>query len=406
MERLTQAQRTMVHLYRFRHYDLDAIGDLPFDMTQDGIGEALNISRSYASLILGRMSREGLLRSNRAMVITGNGRVPRKVYTLSEQGLRACEKVMHEKDAETLVPRTINHCSTSDFDRLDPDDMDALGALMLIRAPVHFSQTPKGRNQPLLPVDPNGFVCIRSGIRKLDRGRADADTLRRWHSLAADWCADNGADMEERLEHLEGSGRRTEAAKLVMGNRYDIMDRPRSETVAVLDRLSASMDDPMLSAVASFAYLRLGRTGKARRSLDRMDGSDDCLKGAILAEILLAEGRSGNALELALDVYRGDTFTALALGKCMAVNGRHSEAVVYLRKSRQCMAETGCLFRLDEALRWEGESRLALGETDAAAKLLDAASCATRDDKTSWMLRTRARSILSENDVGLKGVHV
>ena len=406
MERLTQAQRTMVHLYRFRHYDLDAIGDLPFDMTQDGIGEALNISRSYASLILGRMGREGLLRSNRAMVITGSGRAPRKVYALSELGLRTCEKVMLEKDAEALVPRTINHCSTSDFDSLDPEDMDTLGALMVIRAPVHFSQTPKGRDQPLLPVDPNGFVCIRPGTRKLYRDRADMDTLRRWHSLAADWCADNGVGMEERLEHLEGSGRRTEAAKLAFGKRYDIMDRPRSETVAVIDRLSASMGDPMLSAVASFAYLRLGRTGKARSSLDGMGDSDDCLKGAILAEIMLAEGRVSNALEMALDAYRGDTFTALALGKCMAANGRHSEALVYLRKSRQCMYETGCLFRLDEALRWEGESRLALGETDAAAKLLDAASCAAKDDKTSWMLRTRARSILSEDDVGLQGVHV
>lgn len=396
----------MIHLYRYRHFDIEALGDMPYDMTQDGIGEALNISRSYASLILGRMNRDGLLRSGRAMVITGSGRAPRKVYTLSDLGLRICERLLQERDAEVLVPRTINRCCTSDFDNLNAEDRDMLGAIMVIHAPVHFSQIPKGRDHPLLPVDAGGFVCIRPSTRKLYRDRADAETLRRWHSIAADWCADNGVGIDERLEHLEGSGRRTEAVKLAMVNCYTIMDRPNNETVSAIDRLATYAADPMLSAVAAFAFLRLGRTGKARRSLDRMAGSDDCLKGAILSEIMLVEGKTSNALDQALDVYRGDVPTALALGKCMAVNGRHPEAVVYLRKSRQSMSETGCLFRLDEALRWEGESYLAMGDTDIAARLLEAASCATRDDKTSWMLRTRARSIQSQDGVGLQGVHV
>ena len=124
-----------------------------------------------------------------------------------------------------------------------------------------------------------------------------------------------------------------------------------------------------------------------------------------MAEILLCEGRPAEALEKALDVYRGDVPTALALGKCMATNGRHSEAVVYLRRCRNCMTETGCLFRLEEVLRWEGESYLALGRRDLAAKLLGAASCATRDDRASMALRDRARSV-SEDGVGPEGVHV
>ena len=138
----------MIHLYRYRHFDIEALGDMPYDMTQDGIGEALNISRSYASLILGRMNRDGLLRSGRAMVITGSGRAPRKVYTLSDLGLRICERLLQERDAEVLVPRTINRCCTSDFDNLNAEDRDMLGAIMVIHAPVHFSQIPKGASGP------------------------------------------------------------------------------------------------------------------------------------------------------------------------------------------------------------------------------------------------------------------
>ena len=101
----------MIHLYRYRHFDIEALGDMPYDMTQDGIGEALNISRSYASLILGRMNRDGLLRSGRAMVITGSGRAPRKVYTLSDLGLRICERLLQERDAEAACAEEDTGCS-------------------------------------------------------------------------------------------------------------------------------------------------------------------------------------------------------------------------------------------------------------------------------------------------------
>lgn len=408
MEHLTQAQRTMLHLYRYRHYNIDGFGDAPFDLTQDGIGEALGISRSYASLILGRMQREGMVRSTRTIVMNRTGRVHRQVYILTPKGVERCEMFIGERDADVLLPKTLNQCRTSDFDSLPKEDRDVLGCLILLRTPVHFTQTPKLRDQPLLPIDAAGMVCIRPDIRRVYRGRADGDTLRRWHSMAADWCADNGAPVDERIEHLADAGRHLEAAKLAMSNRYALMDGPTPETAAALDRLAVAADEPMLSAISAFCYLRLGRMSKARKAIARMGRSDDadpCIKGAVMAEILLNEGRPAEALDKALDVYRGDVPTALALGKCMAVNGRHEEAVIYLRKCRNCMTETGCLFRLDEALRWEGESYLALGRNDMAAKLLDAASCATRDDQTSWLLRTRARAI-SEDGVGPEGVHI
>lgn len=405
MEHLTQAQRVMLHLYRYRYYDMDGFDDAPFDVTQDGISEALGISRSYSSLILGRMRRDGIVTSSRSMVINKTGRVSRQVYALTESGLRRCDSLIGERDADVLLPRTLNHCRTTDFDRLAEEDRDVLGSLILIRTPVHFSQTPKGRNQPLLPIDASGMVFIRADTRRTFRDRADPETLRRWHSLAADWCADNMAPVDERIEHLTDAGRNTEALKLTLGNRYHIMDNPRHETAAALDRLAASTGDRGLSAIAAFCYMRLGRMSKARRSLSRLGQSDPCLRGALMAEILLCEGRPAEALEKALDVYRGDVPTALALGKCMATNGRHSEAVVYLRRCRNCMTETGCLFRLEEVLRWEGESYLALGRRDLAAKLLGAASCATRDDRASMALRDRARSV-SEDGVGPDGVHV
>ena len=184
------------------------------------------------------------------------------------------------------------------------------------------------------------------------------------------------------------------------------MDSPDPGTVDALDLISRNpgMDD--LAEVAAFSYLRLGMLDKARSAAGRISDDSVCLKGAMMAEILLAEGRRSAALERALDVYCADVRTALVLGKCMAANGRHAEAVVYLRKARRCMTESGCLFRLDEALRWEAESYLSLGNPELALHLLEAAYCSAKDPGVTEMLRTRVDVVSSEDGVGLQGVHI
>ena len=406
MKELTQAERTMMHLYRYRFFNMDAEKVAPYELTQDGIGEALGISRSYASLIVSRMDKEDLLRMGRMTVADDSGRNLRKIYLLNKKGEERCRTLIEGRDPDDILPRNINHCRTDCFDALGQADRDLLGALMLIDSPVHFRQLPGGRSIPLLPVDPNGLVSIRKKTRKLYIDRADAETLRRWHSIAADWCTDNGVGIDERILHLVESKRLREAAKLVMSNRYSIMDAPVPGTVDAIDRLSLSLGTDELTAVTAFAYLRLGMVARSRQVAERMRVADACLKGALMSEILLAEGRKGDALERALDVYCADVSTAMALGKCMAANGRHAEAVVYLRKARRCMTESGCLFRLDEALQWEAESYLSLGNVDLASHLMEAAYCSAKNPGLSEALRNRADVVASEDGVGLQGVHI
>lgn len=406
MKELTQAERTMMHLYRYRFFNMDLEKTAPFELTQDGIGEALGISRSYASLIVSRMDRDGLLRTGRAPISEDQNRAPRKIYMLSLRGEERCKELIGGRDPDDVLPQNINHCRTDHFDNLPGDYRDLLGALMLIGVPVHHMQVPGGRDVPLLPVDPSGYVSIRKKTKELYIRRADAETLRRWHSVAADWCADNGAPLDERVAHLAEAQRLREAAKLAMSNRYTIMDSPSPTTVAHIHRISRVLEMDDLAYVAAFSYLRMGMVEKGRRVAETIGDTDPCVKGSLMAEVLLAEGRLGDALDRALDVYRADTETAMALGKCMAANGRHAEAVVYLRKARRCMNESGCLFRLDEALRWESESYLSMGERDLAVRLMEAACCAAKDENTRKALRNRFEVVSSEDGVRPQGVHV
>ena len=57
MRNITQAERVLIHLYSYRHLDESERHGVPFDITQDGVGESVGISRSHASLILGKMER-------------------------------------------------------------------------------------------------------------------------------------------------------------------------------------------------------------------------------------------------------------------------------------------------------------------------------------------------------------
>ena len=413
MRNITQAERVLIHLYSYRHLDESERHGVPFDITQDGVGESVGISRSHASLILGKMERNGLVSSRQASVDSAPvGTTLRKVYHLTRQGLDECESLMRSLgepeglDVEDIFPKNLNYCRSDAFDSLDRRDRDFLGCMMVLDGNVHVSQLPNGRNHPLLPIDARGFVAIREDVSERFLHRAGEDELRRWNSLAADWCADHGLPSRQRLRHLIMGGRIREAVRLAKDSAFELMDRPDAETTDALDRLDGDVGDGSISPMVTMCYIRLGLPKKARRALERMNGSDPCLRGALESEILLLEGKNTAALDTALECYRGDAPTAIALGKSMAANGRHSEAVVFLRRGRLSMRETGCLFRLDEALEWESESHMVLGNGDLAQGLMMAASCAAVDRTAVERLRTRAETMASQNRVAPERVDV
>ncbi len=410
MDRITQSERVLMHLYSFRHLDPSERYGIPFDVTQDGIGEAIGISRSHASLILGRMSKEGLVTNGQATVgsVVG-GTTVRKVYFLTQKGLSECARLLEVhgdgSGPDSVFPRNINHCRSDVFDSLRREDRDLLGCLMVLRVPVRVSQLPRGRDHPLVPVDTKGFVHLKPATREWYIGRAGETEVRRWHSLAADWCSDHGVTAKERLLHLILGGRWREAARLAWEWRFWLMDDPDAELMEALDRMDSATGDGSLSPFISFCFTRLGDTARARKAMER-SSMEPGERGALEAEILLAEGRKDMALDMALECYGSDVSTCMALGKCMAANGRHSEAVVYLRCARRRMNDAGCLFRLDEALEWEGESYMVLGEHRLASRLVGAAAVITRDSARSRALRTRSEVMASKDPVAPECVQV
>lgn len=411
MEQLTQSQKVMLHLYRYRTIDPSVKYMASYDMTQSGIGECLGISRSHASVVVGKLEKEGLLESVNATLSNAppTGPLTRKVYMLTHEGLMRCRELMAELGIAEgsplpIIPRNINHCRTDSFDMLPKKDRDFLGCLMVLEMDVTLRMLPDGRDHPLVPIDTKGRVAIRRQTRELYTSRASPDELARWHSLAADFCADNRGSERERMTHLILGRRGREAVKYAICNNYALMDSPDKTLAKLMDALDSDTEGNPLAEIVTLCYIRLGMTREAGASLSRM--KEGPLRGAMESELLLAEGRRSDALDKALECYNSDTATAIALGKCMAANSRYREAAVFLRRARMCMMETKCLFRLDESLAWEGDCYLALGEKMLAKRLTEAAACAAKDDHRGRALLNKADSIDSEDLVGLQSVHV
>ena len=355
MNKFTLAERALLHLYRYRHVSPAIEIDAPREMTQTGVAEALGISRSHASLITARLEQEGKIYAGKSRIIGQNRGGARKIYFITPLGRETCEELRRTMEAQgiteddLLVPYNINYCSSSAFWSLPPEERAELGCLLVLRVPVRRRDFRSPPSQ-LVPFDFRGYLAIKPETRRWYLQRADVESLRSWHSAAADWCMDRRCDPKERLYHLYRSGRKREAARLASSQRFMLMDFPDPETRDIVSVLADEFSDPELCLTSARMSLRLGETRSAMSQLESSRNDLGTSGDALRSEIMLAEGETASALDEALDAYVGDVDTAAALGLCMVANGRYEEALTYLRRCRGEMRRTGCLFRLDEIL--------------------------------------------------------
>ena len=383
MEELNLRQRTLVYLSRFAGIDPEIDYSATTAITQDGIALALGVTRPHASSILRRMQEKGTVRCVSARLRDSKSASPRKVFLLTNRGLEEFQNLielarMSGLDEDTLVrPKDVNHCSRDHLESLDDEVMDLVGMLCVLRSNVRGDELPF--RSEAIPVDVGGVVSIKSDTRRRIVSYADPTSVRRWHSMAADWCSDHGSDKRERLFHLSRAGRRREATMLASEHAMAISDDHDDETYMIMIGLCHGSSEIGLVSVTCLMAIRREDWKASERLAEILCDIDPCLGGAMMSEITLAMGDVDRAVGMALDSYRGDAQTALALGKSLVMAGRPDEAVGFLRRSRECMVADGCLFRMEEALTYESMAREDLGDGDGADALRRAASCLRRD---------------------------
>ena len=386
--------RVMLHLAKYVHVDIHEQYGAPIDITQDGIAMALGITRSYASLVLSRMEKTGTVENSSSIVRSSSTNAPRKIYHLTAQGCaeyRDLLAAIGEKglSAEDILASDVNHLGTDALVALPDDLRDSLGFLCAVRSPVQRKEMP-GPVSSKVPFDVHGYSHIKEETKKRFMDASAPEDVRRYHSIAADWCTDY---CKDDIYHLVRANRTREANRMVVSGMYGMIERGDRRSVPVLLELCVRGCGPELAETAARIAIENGMPDAAQHALDACDSMDECVKGAMTAEIELLRGHRDAALDTALDCYRGDGLTGLVLGKCMMACGRYGEAEVYLRRARQSMVDSGFVFDLEAVLSLEAETAARLGKADAASELLGMTECVMKRKSTAATL-DRVRRIL------------
>lgn len=328
MTEFSIGERLLLHLYKYRRVDPAEYFNIPWDLTQDGVASSLRISRAHASLELKKQRERGNVREDQVRI--KGGKVKRKCYSLTHEGLEAARKVEAKVAEAGLEVDSLLDLKRQDpevvFENLPEKDRFALGCACVFRMSVPMSIIPD-HERSVIPTDVLGHTAVSRELcaRYLD---AFPDQAREWHAFAADYWTDQSpkesfSDTDREMEmiyHLIGAGRNWEACKIIVRRMDDICvldDLSLDEAIVSISRVKDDLRLDVLTVQAEVS-INQGWLDKAEgfaNALIDTEGGDE-LGHAFLVRIYEAEGKHSDAEAIATRITAsGNVLAALMLAE-------------------------------------------------------------------------------------------
>lgn len=390
MTGLTVAERIIVHLGRFvGHCDEYSA---PVDVSQNGISQAVRISRAHAAIELKKLKESGIV--TEALAHIKGSRQRRKVYNLTPSGMSRAEQIRNYAESEGIDVSALLDLARCDpavfWDTLEEDERRAFGTACLLNGP--FDPAAIGEEcVRLLPVDDQGMAVVPQNMRDAVPSLLAPEVLRECHSKAADHCL-SVKDYAGRLHHLANAGRVREAAMLIDGRGESLlhgMDGRLNDAVALLNDVPERHRSKVWDFQAR-AALSVGDHQRCRELIDRISPVDLFSALVIEGDLLAAEGDAAGALSC-LEEAHGMSPSSVSLNCRMAdvlcELGRHEESLHLLEKVLRESADDGSCDRTDQILFHIGRTLLRSGRPDDAVKALSKGMTMAPDgDRRPWHL--------------------
>ena len=229
MTSLSVKQKALIYLNRYRSIDSNNIYNIPWELTQDGVANALCISRAHASIVLNQLRDEDLAIDRITHV--KNGKSKRKSYFITPLGIEEAAKLIDLAAKNNIDISMITESKRKSAEiltsKLSKEDRMALGCACAFNMPVPIESLPKIHNFSI-PTDVNGNVIIDDELRQnMMQSATDIDRAD-WHGFAANYWMDIKLKRDERfyesiqelLYHMVESGRNRDACKLISSELY------------------------------------------------------------------------------------------------------------------------------------------------------------------------------------------
>ena len=405
---ITFRDKALAHLNHYNHIRQDIEFGAPFEITQDGIAMSLGISRSHASIVIGKMEDALEVVNSLSTVRNSTKATRRRVYHLTDLGKKLYRQRVDELsemglDLELSIDR---HCmSEHEFRMLPAYQSEMMGCFCVLRKTANRDNFP--RDIPHIMFKNNGSAYMKDYQKERIISYGTPKDRLRWHSRAADWCIDSGEDITERLYHLDLAHRDREAIRIIRGSGYRFMDSADRTIAEIIHSLLSRQECPDLLRIVSRIHLDRGELIEAEYAISRLRCYNPVSSRALASELLLRDNRRAEALKNVLEDYRPGPETDLAVALCLKANGHLEESIGYFERSKAGMMENGCIFRMDVLLMNEALAYASLGRMDDAEATIGMAVSVCRDEKKRTALRKLRRDILgSEDGVLLEGVNI
>ncbi len=232
---ITVGERIVLHLAQYSKHQNDF--DAPFEVSQDGIGEALRISRAHAAIELKKLKEAGTVAERIAHIRAGP--VKRKVYFLTESGeqrARNLKDFANRQGIEISPLLDLRKCKGEDlWEQLNPESRSLMAKACVFRKPFKRSSLPQ-TTVSILPEDREGMVDMPSSLRSSIPGLLEKGQLKEAHSFAADYWLEEG-DYVERLHHLLMANRSLEAHMLLVNRGMQMASSSGPDLLASLKEM-------------------------------------------------------------------------------------------------------------------------------------------------------------------------
>ena len=267
---VTIGERIVLHLAQFSKFKDDF--DAPIDVSQDGIAEALRISRAHAAIELKKLKESVLVEERIAHIRRGNTK--RKVYYLNKAGEDKANSLRAYADREGIQIKPLldlKKCLGPElWESLDPSFRPVLAQACVFRRP--FKRTAlRETSISLLPEDKNGMVDVPDGLKTSIPTLTTRSDLKQLHSYAADYWLKEG-NNRERLYHLIQAGRVKEAEMMIASKGAELLTIPDLDLFQLLSTIASPAEK-----YAARVYFAQGEAARGSSQFDKALAAADKL---------------------------------------------------------------------------------------------------------------------------------
>jgi tetratricopeptide (TPR) repeat protein len=296
---LTIAERIILHLARYSKNAADF--EVPMEVSQDGIGEALRITRAHVAVEVKKLKDAGELTEKISHV--RRSRSKRKVYFLTEQGEMRARNVIdyaarHGISIEPLLD--IRKCRPGELmSTLTAENRRDLSFASAFRRPFLRSALPES-SVNLIAEDEEGMAALPAEFRAGVLAACSEQERREAHSFAADYWLKHG-QYGERLYHLLQAGRMGEAEMLLASKGILLSANVDQETYHILLRIPLRRNRHTLAAAGAVMEMAIALgdmrgAEKAGQEMLAADPSVEAQVSAMSALAMLAAGRVAESI--------------------------------------------------------------------------------------------------------------